>query len=215
MGTSSQDNIINIMNTIDTIEKQENTLFGELDKYDNVSNVERSNSIRLQLDSLNTLKTNLYQSLNQIYTAQENNVNINKLYLEQQEEATQAIKNEAKNVKSLNNNLHQQIDNKKRMVEINNYYGDRYSHQIELMKLVIYISVPILLISFLTKKGLLPFNISLLLSGIILIIGFVFIIRKINDLANRNNMNYSEYNFPFNENEHSNASVSLQNIAST
>ena len=215
MGTSSQDNIINIMNTIDTIEKQENTLFGELDKYDNVSNVERSNSIRLQLDSLNTLKTNLYQSLNQIYTAQENNVNINKIYLEQQEEATQAITNEVKNVKSLNNNLHQQIDNKKRMVEINNYYGDRYSHQIELMKLIIYISVPILLISFLTKKGLLPFNISLLLSGIILIIGFVFIIRKINDLANRNNMNYSEYDFPFNENEHSNASVSLQNIAST
>tara|TARA_Y100001970_G_C14197065_1_gene838742 strand:+ start:878 stop:1525 length:648 start_codon:yes stop_codon:yes gene_type:complete len=215
MGTSSQDNIINIMNTIDTIEKQENILFGELDKYDNVSNVERSNSIRLQLDSLNTLKTNLYQSLNQIYTAQENNVNINKIYLEQQEEATQAIKNEVKNVKSLNNNLHQQIDNKKRMVEINNYYGDRYSHQIELMKLIIYISVPILLISFLTKKGLLPFNISLLLSGIILILGFVFIIRKINDLANRNNMNYSEYDFPFNENDHSNASVSLQNIAST
>lgn len=215
MTSDSQNNIINILNSIDRIEKQESFLFGELDKYDNVSNVQKSNSIRLQLDSLNKLKMDLYKNLNQIYVTQDNNVNINEIYLQQQQEATQAIKNEAKNVKSLNQNMQNEINNKKRMVEINTYYNDRYVGQIELMKLVIYVSVPILIISFLAKKNFIPFNISLLLSGLIIIIGFVFIIRKINDLANRSNMNFNEYDWGFNEDNYKNASVSMHNISST
>lgn len=199
MAEISQNNIINIMNAIDNIEIQEDILYGELDKYDNVSNVEKSNAIRLQLDSYNTLKSNLYKSLNKIYTNQENNLNINELYLQQQEEATQVISDQADNVKNLNNNINNEIQNKKRMVQINNYYSDRYQGQIDLMKIIIYVSVPILIISFLTKKNLIPFYISLLLSGLILIIGFVFIVRKISDLANRSNMNYEEYQFPFDE----------------
>jgi hypothetical protein len=199
MAEISQNNIINIMNAIDNIEIQEDILYGELDKYDNVSNVEKSNAIRLQLDSYNTLKSNLYKSLNKIYTNQENNLNINELYLQQQEEATQVISDQADNVKNLNNNINKEIQNKKRMVQINNYYSDRYQAQIDLMKIIIYVSVPILIISFLTKKNLIPFYISLLLSGLILIIGFVFIVRKISDLANRSNMNYEEYQFPFDE----------------
>ena len=62
------------------------------------------------------------------------------------------------------------------------------------MKLIILFSVPLLLITILLNKNILPYNIALILGGTILVVGLYMIITRIIDLSKRDNMNFNEYN---------------------
>lgn len=84
--------------------------------------------------------------------------------------------------------------NKLRMVELNTYYIEKYKNYIDLMKLIILFSVPLLLITILLNKNILPYNIALILGGTILVVGLYMIITRIIDLSKRDNMNFNEYN---------------------
>ena len=93
--------------------------------------------------------------------------------------------------------LHSQNDTKKRMVEVNTYYGQRYEAHSKLMKIIIMVCVPLLLLFILKKKGLLPPMISSYVIGITIAIGAIFIMREIWDISNRNNINFDEYDWKY------------------
>jgi hypothetical protein len=85
-----------------------------------------------------------------------------------------------------------------RLVEINNYYGKKYEFQTDIMKIVILTCVPVLVISILLKKGLIP---NLIATGLIIIIiaaGVIAVARKVIDLNRRNSFNFDQYDHPFN-----------------
>lgn len=193
MGKNTQ----NIIKEIRKIENQEMNILTRLNKYEVISNEELSNKLRDKLEKLNKRKTNLYRYLEQIYAKEKNNVALNKRFIKNQSEAAQVLQTQAQNVQNLNSELRDQELDQRRMVEINTYYNDRYQAYIDLMKLIIYIAVPVLIISFLAKRNILSFNVALGLSGVVLIIGFVLLLMKITDLSNRNNMNFNEYDWKF------------------
>jgi len=87
---------------------------------------------------------------------------------------------------------------KLRMIEINTYYSKRYKAHIELMKLIIVFLIPIILLSVLLKKRILPPLIFKFIIMLICIIGAYFIFSKIWDLIRRDNIVFDKISWQFN-----------------
>lgn len=86
---------------------------------------------------------------------------------------------------------------KERMIEINTYYGQKYTAQKELMQIVILTCVPLLILALLAKFGTLAGNIASAIGSVVLVIGLYFIVRKFIDINSRNNMVFDEYDWQF------------------
>ena len=69
------------------------------------------------------------------------------------------------------------------------------------MQIVVIICIPVLILTILASKEIIPSRLNVLLSGIIIIIGAFIIGAKVIDLSNRDNMNYDEYNWYFDKSE--------------
>jgi len=95
------------------------------------------------------------------------------------------------------NQLQSKNDTKRRMVEVNTYYGQRYEAQSNLMKIIIMICAPLLILFILKKKSLIPPMISNYAIGITIAVGAIFVIRSMWDMFTRSNMNYDEYNWSY------------------
>lgn len=87
-------------------------------------------------------------------------------------------------------------DNKRRMVEINTYYGKQYSAHTSIVVLLLYTLVPIFVLAFLRKRGLINANITSILVAIIMVIGTVVIYFRVSDISSRNNIDYDKYEWP-------------------
>lgn len=114
---------------------------------------------------------------------------------------TDLLQNEVTNAEDAYYALKQDNNDKLRMVEINRYYTERYKAQSDLMKLIIFFAVPLLLITILANKGILPKNIAYILGGVLVVIGLIMVIGKIIDINSRDNFNFSEYKLDFNPKE--------------
>jgi hypothetical protein len=68
------------------------------------------------------------------------------------------------------------------------------------MKTIVLICIPIIILTILGNKGLVPNTIAVLLITFIILFGIFSIGYQIIDLSNRDNMNYDEYNWKFNKN---------------
>lgn len=93
--------------------------------------------------------------------------------------------------------LQNQNDTKKRMVEVNTYYGKRYEAQSKLMKILISFSSLLLILFILKKKSLLPPLISNYVIGIMIAVGAFFVVRELWDINTRSNMDFEEYDWKY------------------
>jgi hypothetical protein len=80
------------------------------------------------------------------------------------------------------------------------------------MKTVVFVCIPVLLLTFLANKGIISQQLNFFISGIVIIIGVVLIGTQILDISNRDNMNYDEYNWYFDKN---NVETNRNNIDTT
>jgi hypothetical protein len=83
------------------------------------------------------------------------------------------------------------------LVEINNYYGEKYAEHGDLMKIVILTLVPVIILAILNSKGLLPNAIYYVLIIIIAAIGGYFFWTRFTSIVTRDNMNYQTYDWFF------------------
>jgi hypothetical protein len=100
-------------------------------------------------------------------------------------------------------------------VEINTFYGKQYDAHKQIMQIVVIVCIPVLILTVLANKGLIPPKISSLLTGIIIIIGLFIIGAKIIDLSNRDNMNFDEYDWYFNKDEAPTSSSEVDSSSSS
>ena len=143
------------------------------------------------------LKTSLYTSVSNNYATTQSNVAISRNSLVNEMAVGGIVEHELKNVQGNLNSLQDARYGKLRMAEINNYYGDKYDTQAKVMKTIVYFCIPILILGLLMKRGILSSNIALILIAIILGLAIVVVLLQVFDIASRDNMNFSEYNFPF------------------
>ena len=101
---------------------------------------------------------------------------------------------------------------KLRLVEIDNYYTEKYNYQTKIMKTIIFICIPIIILAILANKNILPQSIYAGLVAIILIIGLYFLIRQLISANVRSPMNYQQYIWYFNN---ANAAAQVSSSSST
>lgn len=93
--------------------------------------------------------------------------------------------------------LDQEIANKTRMTEINNYYSNMNTHINIIMRNLVIILAVIILFTILSKKGIIPGNAATFISVICVIAIIIYVVYSIYDINVRNKFNFDEYVIPF------------------
>ena len=184
-----------IINNIKSLQATEMKLYNSLENQS--LQADQKEHIIEKINQISDMKINLYQSLKDNYSNYQQDVSSSRDSMNEQMITIDVIENELKDSKRRLRLLEAQKINKMRLVEINTYYGKQYNSHKEIMKIVFIICIPILILTILGNKGILPSKLSGLLTGVIIIIGAFIIGAKIIELYNKDNMNYDEYNWYF------------------
>ena len=188
-------NIKDIINNIKILQKQEIDIHN---KYLNTNNIDTRAKLLEQINSLTTERLQYHRELDKKYLELKRNKfdltkDVAEMYF-----ISQITENELDNNKKHLEKLNANKNNKKRLIQLNMYYTTKYRAWNKVMKLIILICVPLLIISILKKKEIIPPNIALLLLYGIFITGGIYIIYRIADLLIRDNLNFDEYYMPMN-----------------
>ena len=139
----------------------------------------------------------MYVGLKDMYSFYQRDVSASGTTLVQQMEAVDILENELNDAKIKLNLLEDEKNNTLRLVQINTYYGKRYNAHSRLMKIIVIMCIPLIILAVLANKGILPPNLYVFTSGLIIVIGLVIIGLQLIDISNRSNMNWDEYNWYF------------------
>ena len=190
-GTTEQ-----ILNDIQKLQEIEKGLFNNLEKIGLTA--EQQKQIVEKINNISTMRINLYKTLNDLNNQVGGSLKNSNYTLKEQTVAVNIVENELNKSKKKLELLEEQKNNKIRMIQINDYYGQRYAEHTDLMKILIIMLIPIIILAFLYNKGLLSSTIYYILILIIALIGSIFLAKRFISIMSRDNMNYQNYNWYFN-----------------
>jgi len=192
-----QENTSQILNDIQSLQTIEQELFNSLEENTGLT-IEQQKAIVEKINNISKMRINLYKTLNGVNSFFSNTLSNSKGLLTEQTAAIDIVEKELNSSKKRLAILEEEKNNKIRLVEINDYYGQKYAEHSDLMKIIIYMLIPILILAILFNKGILPGKIYFILIIIIAIIGGVFIWKTLFSILLRDPMNYQAYNWYFN-----------------
>jgi hypothetical protein len=149
---------------------------------------------------LSNMRINLYQTLSGVNNYFQNTLNSSIGSLKEQAVAIEIVENELNQAKKRLAILEEEKNNKIRLVEINTYFGDKYEHKSNIMKIIVYTLIPIIILSLIYRTGFLPNIIYYFLLMIIASIGGYYFWVEYLSMIRRDRMNYQEYAWSFNTN---------------
>ena len=191
-----QENTNQILNDIQSLQTIEQELFNSLEENTGLS-TDQQKSVVEKINNISKMRINLYQTLNGVNSFFSNALANSKGTLTEQTAAIDIVEKELNSSKKRLAVLEEEKNNKIRLVEINDYYGQKYAEHSDLMKIIIYTLIPILILAILFNKGILPGKIYFVLIVIIAIIGGVFMWKTLFSILLRDPMNYQEYDWYF------------------
>ena len=189
----SNDQLVSDIQSLQTMEQE---LFSSLENNPNLTN-EQQQKIVEKMNQLSNMRINLYQTLSGVNNYYQNALSSSQGTLKEQTNAIYIVESELNQSKRRLDLLNQEKNNKIRLVEINNYYGDKYAEHGNLMKIIIFTLVPIIILALLNNKGILPNSIYYILAVIITFIGGYFFWMRFGSIVTRDNMNYQTYDWYF------------------
>lgn len=184
-----------IIDNIKSLQTTEMKLYDSLES--KALNADQKMQIINQINQISQMRISLYANLKDSYSYYQQDVSGSRNAMNDQMVSVDVIENELNDSKRRLNLLETQKNNKIRLVEINTYYGKQYNAHKQIMQIIVLICIPVLLLTGLASKGILPPKLSSLITGIIIIIGIYIIGAKIIDLSNRDNLNFDEYDWYF------------------
>jgi len=205
-----QQNNEQILNDIQSLQQIEQQMFNNLESTPNLT-LEQQQNIIEKMNQISNMRINLYQTLSGVNNYYQSALNSSIGTLQEQTLAIGIVESELNNSKERLTRLEEEKNNKIRLVEINTYFGDKYTEHSQLMKIIIFSLIPIIIISFLYTKGIIPKIVYLILIIIISLICAYFFWKKFSSIIMRDNMNYQEYNYSF---DPSNLTTSTNTTAS-
>jgi hypothetical protein len=207
----SEENIVQnneqILSDIQSLQKMEQQLFNNLETNTNLTTQQQQQIVE-KMNQLSNMRINLYQTLSGVNNFFQNALSSSVGTLREQTVAIGIVENELNRAKKRLDLLEYEKNNKIRLVEINDYYGDKYAEHSQLMKIIIFTLIPVIILSILNNKSILPNTFYYVLLIIVTIIGAYFFWRKIASILMRDNMNYQAYNWNFNSNNAPSGSTS-------
>jgi len=186
-----------MLKDIQSLQKIEKDLFDTLETNVNLTS-DQYNKIINKINSISQMRANLYKTFGNFSNLYKDTLLNSQETLYQQAIAIGIVEKQLNQAKAQLKYLESEKNNKVRLIEINDYFGEKYSEHSILMKYIIFMLIPIIIISFLFNKGFLPRLVFYLLLVIICIIGSIFIITRLLSIWSRDNMNYQEYLWSFN-----------------
>jgi hypothetical protein len=187
-----------VLNNIAQLQIQERDLHKSLDDINLTT--EQKHSIINRINEISQMRMNLYASLKDMTSFYKENISTSRNTLGQSITAIDILENQLNESKKKLNIIEDQKSNKQRLVEINTYFGKRYNAHSNLMKIIVFICIPVIILTVLANKGILPLNIYRLLTVIILVIGVILIGLQLIDISYRDDMNWDEYEWYFDKN---------------
>jgi hypothetical protein len=192
-----QENNEQILNDIQSLQQMEEQLLNNLETNPSLNSKQQQDIVQ-KMNQLSSMRINLYQTLSGVNGFFQNALSSSIGTLQQQTSAIAIVENELNRAKQRLEVLEVEKNNKVRLVEINDYFGDKYAEHSQLMKIVIFTLVPIIILIFLKNKEILPNSVYNVLVVIIALIGIYFFARRFGSIITRDNMNYQEYDWYFN-----------------
>ena len=186
-----------VLNNISQLQTQEKQLYDSLE--DASLSSEQKKQLIDKINEISQMRMNMYAGLKDTYVYYQKNTSTSQDMLKQQVTAIDILENQLNDAKKRMNMIEDQKYNKLRLIQINTYYGKRYNTHSKLMKTIALMCVPLIILGVLANKGILPSNIYVVLSGLVIVIGLVMVGLQIVDISNRDNMNWDEYNWYFDQ----------------
>lgn len=188
-----------VLSNISQLQTQEKELYDSLNNV-SLSPEEKQLTIN-KINELSQMRVSIYSGLKDLYASYQTNVSSSQNTLQQSMAAISVLEDELNQSKAKMNLLDEQTSNQLRMVEINTYYGKQYDAHARIMKLLILLCLPLLLLTLLANKGIIPSQVYGFVTGIVIIVGGIIIGYQLIDISNRDNMNWDEYEWYFNKND--------------
>ena len=193
---SAQQNNEQLLDDIQSLQTIEQQLFSSLENNPSLT-TEQQQKIVEKMNQLSNMRINLYQTLSGVNNYYQNALTTTTGTLKDQTAAIYIVESELNKSKKKLELLDAEKTNKIRLVEINNYYGDKYAEHGNLMKIIIFTLVPIIILALLNNHDILPNSIYYILTIIIAAIGGYFFWIRFGSIISRDNMNYQTYDWYF------------------
>lgn len=158
---------------------------------------EKKNDIITKINEISQMRINLYKNLNSVSSFYSSNVASSNAVLAEQTLAVGIIEQELNQSKKRLSQLEDDSNQQMRMVQINTYYGDKYSTSVDILKSILLFCIPILFITVLFRAEFIPNSIYSIILVVFVVWGAIYVGRKIIDASFRDNMNYQEYAWEF------------------
>jgi hypothetical protein len=200
------------LNYIQELQTIEQGIFTNLEQNGSSMTQAEQNQLLQQMNDISQMRINLYQSLSGLNSLFQNSLTNSRDTLDEQIVAIGIVEEQLNEAKTRLQLLEQEKNNNIRSIEINEYYSERYGMHTRLMKIIIFMLVPIIILAILYNKGILPKFIYLGLIGVIGVIGFYFLFTTYSSMIRRDNMNYQQIDWNFNPNNVNTSTTSSNQI---
>jgi hypothetical protein len=194
-----EENNSQILNDIQSLQNIEQELFNSLENQPDLSSTQQEQIVN-KINNISNMRVNLYETIGGINDFFKTSLSNSTNTLIEQTKAIEIVEQELNQAKRRLELLEADKNNKIRLVEINNYYGQKYAEHSDLMKIIILMLIPIFILSLLKNKEILPSNIYYILVVFISVFGAFFIWKKMISIMGRDSMNYQEYTWYFDAN---------------
>lgn len=151
-----------------------------------------------KINNVSDMRMNLYKNLQKNYTFYQNNVAGARETIIEQTTAINIVNDQLEKSKEKLRQLQDDKNIKLRSIEINTYYGKQYDDYTNVMKIIIYMCIPIIIITFLEERGIIPNGIYSGLFIVIMVVGIYFIGWKILHIVSKSKFDYDVYDWFFN-----------------
>jgi hypothetical protein len=186
-----------ILNDIQTLQQMEQQLFNNLETNTSLTPQQQQEIVQ-KMNQVSNMRINLYQTLSGVNNFFQSALSSSVGTLQEQTVAIGIVENELNQAKKRLELLEAEKNNKIRLVEINDYYSDRYGEHSQLMKIVIFTLVPVIILTILFTRSIIPSFIYYALLVIVCAIGGYYFWTIYFSMVTRDNMNYQEYSWYFN-----------------
>jgi len=194
-GTKYEEITLANISDIHSIQELEKTIYDKLNK-ENLDN-DQKKTLMNELLQMNTIKTNLYKTLNTLYDTYKNQVGTTTQAVTDQLNTITLVESELTELSNKMISLNQDNYSKLRLIEINRYYGEKYDDHAGFMKYLIIFIIFYLVLYLLKKNFLIKENVYSILLFILVFIGIIVLGRYFYRMIFRSNMEYNQYQFPF------------------
>lgn len=186
-----------VLNNIQKLQATEKQLHSELNSLPPNANFQRQQSVLNQINTVSAQKIDLFKDLYATSTVLHEDITRGNDDLAARLELAKMVEQQLNDSKRRLQKSHNINVNNLRLTEINHYFSNRYRAFYFVFLNIILVCVALVIIATLRRRYILSSKVSNLVASVVIVVGLYFILPAMMDIGDRNNLVFSEYDFPF------------------